>query len=148
MLAHHNPILAASGAERVDPEAILESLKEVAKKICPSPTPVWRLLAQYRAEGKRVLYEGAQGIMLDVDYGTYPFVTSSNTLAGAATFGSGSGIHSIGYVLGIIKLTPHASAAAPSHRTAVTPSANASGNAVMNSAPSPGASAAAAGSTR
>ncbi len=103
MLAHHNPILAASGSEPVDVDAIFESLKEVAKKILPYATPVWRLLAHYRAEGKRVLYEGAQGIMLDVDYGTYPFVTSSNTLAGAATFGSGSGIHSIGYVLGITK---------------------------------------------
>ena len=103
MLAHHNPILAASGAEPVDVDAIYESLKEVAKKILPYAAPIWRLLAQYRADGKRILYEGAQGIMLDVDYGTYPFVTSSNTLAGAATFGSGSGIHSIGYVLGITK---------------------------------------------
>jgi adenylosuccinate synthase len=103
MLAHHNPILAASGCDSVSVDALFEQLSEVSKKILPFATPVWRLLAEYRAQGKRILYEGAQGMMLDVDYGTYPFVTSSNTLAGAATIGSGSGMHSIGYVLGITK---------------------------------------------
>ena len=103
MVAHHNPILTASGSESIDVEALFNALREVASKILPFATPVWRLLAQFRAEGKRILYEGAQGMMLDVDYGTYPFVTSSNTLAGSATIGSGSGIHSIGYVLGITK---------------------------------------------
>ncbi len=103
MLAHHNPILTASGSEPIVLDTIFNALREVAPKILPYATPVWRLLAQFRAEGRRILYEGAQGIMLDVDYGTYPFVTSSNTLAGMATIGSGSGIHSIGYVLGITK---------------------------------------------
>jgi adenylosuccinate synthase len=103
IVAHHDPILKASGMESINIEEIFNALREVAGKILPYATPVWRLLAQYRAEGKRILYEGAQGIMLDVDYGTYPFVTSSNTLAGAATMGSGSGIHAIGYVLGITK---------------------------------------------
>ena len=103
MVAHHNPILIASGSEPANVDAMFAALTEVAPKIVPFATPVWRLLAEYRAQGKRILYEGAQGLMLDVDYGTYPFVTSSNTLAGAATLGSGSGIHSIGYVLGITK---------------------------------------------
>ncbi|MES2983821.1 MAG: adenylosuccinate synthase [Pseudomonadota bacterium] len=103
MVAHHQPILTASGSESIDVDALFNALSEVAKKILPFATPVWRLLAQYRAEGKRILFEGAQGIMLDVDYGTYPYVTSSNTMAGAATIGSGSGINAIGYVLGITK---------------------------------------------
>jgi adenylosuccinate synthase len=103
MVAHHNPILVASGSEPANVDTMFAALTEVAPKITPFATPVWRLLAEYRAQGKRILYEGAQGLMLDVDYGTYPFVTSSNTLAGAATMGSGSGIHSIGYVLGITK---------------------------------------------
>jgi adenylosuccinate synthase len=103
MVAHHQPILDASGAEKVDVEAMFQDLCAVAPKILPHATPVWKLLDSYRHAGKRILYEGAQGIMLDVDYGTYPFVTSSNTLAGAATLGSGSGIHAIRYVLGITK---------------------------------------------
>ncbi len=103
MAAHHKPILDAAGTEAPNLHQMYKELREVAAKILPFATPVWRLLDSYRREGKRILYEGAQGIMLDVDYGTYPFVTSSNTLAGAATFGSGSGIHSIGYVLGITK---------------------------------------------
>ncbi len=103
MVAHHQPILDASGGEKVDPEALVQALLAVAPSILPHATPVWKLLADYRAQGKRILYEGAQGIMLDVDYGTYPYVTSSNTLAGASTIGSGSGIHAIGYVLGITK---------------------------------------------
>ncbi|MDX2095853.1 MAG: adenylosuccinate synthase [Alphaproteobacteria bacterium] len=103
LVAHHTPILKASGGADADMDAMLASLRDVAEKILPYATPVWRLLAEYREQGKRILYEGAQGMMLDVDYGTYPFVTSSNTLAGAATLGSGSGIHSIGYVLGITK---------------------------------------------
>ena len=103
MAAHHQPILEAAGVEMPSLHKMYVDLCEVATKITPFATPVWRLLAEYRAQGKRILYEGAQGMMLDVDYGTYPFVTSSNTLAGAATIGSGSGIHSIGYVLGITK---------------------------------------------
>jgi adenylosuccinate synthase len=103
MLAHHNPILAASGSELVALDTLFNDLCEVAKRILPHATPVWRLLDQFRREGKRILFEGAQGIMLDVDYGTYPFVTSSNTLSAAASLGSGSGMGTIGYVLGITK---------------------------------------------
>lgn len=103
MLNHHNAILTAAGADTMNVEALHTSLIEIAKKILPHATPVWRLLDQLRKSGKRILYEGAQGMMLDVDYGTYPYVTSSNTLAGSATLGSGSGVHAIGYVLGITK---------------------------------------------
>ncbi len=103
LLAHHNAILSASGSEVMGLEDMFDALCEVAKRILPHATPVWRLLEQYRREGKRILFEGAQGIMLDVDYGTYPYVTSSNTLSGSASLGSGSGMHTIGYVLGITK---------------------------------------------
>lgn len=103
MLAHHNVLLKASGMEPMDVDTILTPLLEMTPKLLPFATPVWRLLAEYRKEGKRILFEGAQGVMLDVDYGTYPYVTSSNTLAGSATIGSGSGVGTIGYVLGITK---------------------------------------------
>lgn len=103
MLAHHNPILVASGHEAITLDEILNPLLELAPKILPYATPVWRLLAEARVAGQRILYEGAQGTLLDVDHGTYPFVTSSNTLAGAATIGSGSGAQALSYVLGITK---------------------------------------------
>ena len=103
MLAHHNPILVAAGETAMTVEEILTPLQEVATKILPFAAPVWRLLADYRSQGKRILFEGAQGTLLDVDHGTYPFVTSSNTLAGAAAAGSGTGVGSVGYVLGITK---------------------------------------------
>ena len=103
MMVHHNAILSASGVETVDVDAMYNALCEIAPRILPHATPVWRLLDQYRREGKRILFEGAQGIMLDVDYGTYPYVTSSNTLSGSASLGSGSGMQTIGYILGITK---------------------------------------------
>jgi adenylosuccinate synthase len=103
MLTRHNAILTASGSAAMTLEEILAPLETVIPRLLPHISPIWRLLDQYRRDGKRILYEGAQGIMLDVDYGTYPFVTSSNTLAGEAAMGSGSGVKSIGYVLGITK---------------------------------------------
>ena len=103
MLARHNVILQASGSEPMGLDEILNPLLEVAPKLLPYATPVWRLLAEARQDGKRILFEGAQGTLLDVDHGTYPYVTSSNTLAGAATTGTGSGMRSIDYVLGITK---------------------------------------------
>jgi adenylosuccinate synthase len=103
LLLHHNPLLKAAGVAPMTVEDILPQLLEVAPKILPFATPVWRLLDTLRREGKRILFEGAQGIMLDVDHGTYPYVTSSNTLAGAATVGAGMGLGGIGYVLGITK---------------------------------------------
>ncbi len=103
MLARHNAMLTASGAAAMTLEEVLAPLEAVIPRLLPHISPVWRLLDQYRRAGKRILYEGAQGIMLDVDYGTYPFVTSSNTLAAEAATGSGSGVRTLGYVLGITK---------------------------------------------
>jgi adenylosuccinate synthase len=103
LLVYHNALLNAAGAPSMKVEEILEPLLKVAPKILPFSTPVWLLLHQLKREGKRILFEGAQGALLDVDFGTYPYVTSSNTMAGAATVGSGIGMGGIGYVLGITK---------------------------------------------
>lgn len=103
LLVYNNALLQAAGAPLMKVDDILKPLMEVAPKILPYATPVWMLLDKMRREGKRILFEGAQGIMLDVDHGTYPYVTSSNTVAGAATCGAGVGINTIGYVLGITK---------------------------------------------
>ena len=103
LLAYHNTLLQAGGASAVKLEDMMAYLKEVAPKILPFATPVWMLLDQLKKEDKRILFEGAQGIMLDVDHGTYPYVTSSNTVAGMATIGSGVGVGDIGFVLGITK---------------------------------------------
>jgi len=103
MLAHHNPLLVAAGEQAMSVDELLQPLLEIAPRLLPFAAPVWRLLAEYRAQGKRILFEGAQGTLLDVDHGTYPFVTSSNTLAGSAAAGSGTGVGSVGYVLGITK---------------------------------------------
>jgi adenylosuccinate synthase len=103
LLAHHNVLLKACGVEPVDKKEILDELLAVAPKILPYAMPVWMLLSELRRLGKRILFEGAQGAMLDVDHGTYPYVTSSNTFAGAATIGAGVGLNAIGYVLGITK---------------------------------------------
>jgi len=103
LLAYHSTSLKAGGSPQITVDDILQPLLEVAPKILPFAMPVWMLLHQLKREGKRILFEGAQGALLDVDHGTYPYVTSSNTLAGTATIGSGVGINSIGYVLGITK---------------------------------------------
>lgn len=103
LLQHHNKLLESFGVEKANKAEILAELKEVAPKLLPYVTPVWRLLDKMRVKGERILFEGAQGAMLDVDHGTYPFVTSSNTLGGAAAVGSGMGPHGLGYVLGITK---------------------------------------------
>lgn len=103
LLAHHNALLKGLGAEPVDGAELRAQLAELAPKILPFARPVWRVLDEYRKAGKRILFEGAQGTLLDVDHGTYPFVTSSNTLSGQAAVGSGMGPGGIGYVLGITK---------------------------------------------
>jgi adenylosuccinate synthase len=103
MLTHHNALLRASNMPEMTVEELLTPLLGFAPRLLSFAKPVWRLLLDYRRDGKRILYEGAQGAMLDNDFGTYPFVTSSNTLAGAATVGSGSGVSALGYVLGITK---------------------------------------------
>ncbi len=103
LLAHHNPLRRGLGLPEVDAAAIREELLSVAPNILPFMDATWDLLDGLRRQGKRILFEGAQGALLDVDHGTYPFVTSSNTVAGNAATGSGLGPKAIGYVLGIAK---------------------------------------------
>ena len=103
LLFHHNALLRGLGMKTVDGEALLKSLVDVAPAVLPFAEPVWKRLDEVRRAGKRILFEGAQGTMLDIDHGTYPFVTSSNTVAGQAAVGSGQGPGAIDYVLGITK---------------------------------------------
>src|ERR1700747_3087814 len=103
VLLHHNALLRGLGEPEVDRTELIAALREIAPRILPYASPVWRLLDEARTRGRRILFEGAQGAMLDVDHGTYPFVTSSNTLAGQAAAGSGIALGAVGYVLGITK---------------------------------------------
>ena len=103
VLLHHNALLRGLGEPEVDRAELLAALKGVAPRVLPYAGPVWRLLDEARSRGQRILFEGAQGAMLDVDHGTYPFVTSSNTVAGQAAAGSGMAPGAVGYVLGITK---------------------------------------------
>jgi len=103
LLAHHTPLRAGLGLPEADPAALLAELEALAPKILPFARPAWLLLDEIVKSGKRVLFEGAQGALLDVDHGTYPYVTSSNTVAGQAAAGSGIGPRGAGYVLGIVK---------------------------------------------
>jgi adenylosuccinate synthase len=103
LLAHHQALRRGLDLPEADGEALIESLLALAPKILPYAKPAWRLLDEVRRDGRRILFEGAQGALLDVDHGTYPFVTSSNTVAGQAAAGSGLGPRSAGFVLGIVK---------------------------------------------
>jgi adenylosuccinate synthase len=103
LLAHHNALRRGIGAEELEAAAILASLKEIAPKILPFAGSAWRKLNEARREGKRILFEGAQAVLLDIDHGTYPYVTSSNTVAGQAAAGAGVSPRDIGTVLGIVK---------------------------------------------
>ena len=103
ILAHHNALRRGLGKLELDKEAILAELSEIAPKILPYIDVVWDLLDRERKAGKRILFEGAQGALLDIDHGTYPYVTSSNTVAAQAATGSGVGPRAVGYVLGIAK---------------------------------------------
>ncbi|MGI9350196.1 MAG: adenylosuccinate synthase [Rhizobiaceae bacterium] len=103
ILTHHNALRRGLGHAEVKFETIFEELKSVADRMVPYSEPVWRLLDGEKRKGSRILFEGAQGTLLDVDHGTYPFVTSSNTVAGQAAAGSGIGPGSVGYILGITK---------------------------------------------
>ncbi len=103
LLTHHNALLRGLGEQEADGAALVALLKEVAPRILPFAVPAWEMLAEARHAGRRILFEGAQGAMLDVDHGTYPFVTSSNTVSGMAAVGSGMGPSAVGYVLGITK---------------------------------------------
>ncbi|MFI5412082.1 adenylosuccinate synthase [Kaistia sp. UC242_56] len=103
LLAHHNALRRGLGQEEILAETLYEELASVADKVLPFMDSVWQLLDRERRAGKRILFEGAQGALLDIDHGTYPFVTSSNTVAGQASTGSGVGPGAVGYVLGITK---------------------------------------------
>jgi adenylosuccinate synthase len=103
LLTHHNALRRGLGQPEVKSAGLLKQLSEVAPKILVYSDAVWSLLDEVKREGKRILFEGAQGVLLDIDHGTYPYVTSSNTVAGQAASGSGLGPSSIGYVLGIAK---------------------------------------------
>jgi|TARA_B110000093_G_scaffold116859_1_gene125171 adenylosuccinate synthase len=102
-LLHHDALRKGLGLEPVDRNALLNNLREVSAKILPYAGPVWKVLNEKRRAGKRILFEGAQGALLDIDFGTYPFVTSSNVIAGQASTGTGVGPGAIDYVLGITK---------------------------------------------
>ncbi|MBL1420448.1 MAG: adenylosuccinate synthase [Alphaproteobacteria bacterium] len=103
LLANHNALMRGLGEAEVDADELYDQLMEVAPKILPFVDVVWKYLAEAQRTGKRILFEGAQGILLDVDHGTYPFVTSSNVVAGQAAAGSGVGANAVSEVLGITK---------------------------------------------
>ena len=103
LFAHHDALRRGLGAEPVDHAALKAMLLEVAPKILAYAGPVWRRLDTERRAGRRILFEGAQGALLDIDFGTYPYVTSSNTLAGMAATGTGMGSNAIDFALGIVK---------------------------------------------
>jgi adenylosuccinate synthase len=103
LLVHHNALRKGMGVEPYDGEKLHADLLAVAPKILPYVDVVWKVLDQAKRSGKRMLFEGAQGALLDNDHGTFPFVTSSNTLAGQAAVGSGLGPDAVGFVLGIVK---------------------------------------------
>jgi adenylosuccinate synthase len=102
-LQHHDPLRKGLGVAPIDRDALVAKLKEMAGQILPYAAPVWKVMNEKRKAGKRILFEGAQGALLDIDFGTYPFVTSSNVISGQAATGVGIGPNSIDYVLGIVK---------------------------------------------
>ena len=102
-LVHHNALRSGLGLGPIDRDALIAQLKDIAPEILKYAGPVWKVMNEQRKAGKRILFEGAQGALLDIDFGTYPFVTSSNVIAGQAATGTGIGPGSIDFVLGIVK---------------------------------------------
>lgn len=147
LLTHHNALRRGFGLPEFAPDAIYEELASVAPKVLPYMDAVWRLLDGERRAGKRILFEGAQGALLDVDHGTYPFVTSSNTVAGQAATGSGLGPGAVGYVLGIAKAYTTRVGEGPFPTELFDETGELIGQKGKESASSPAASAVAAGST-
>jgi len=103
VLAHHNAIRKGLGKKIFEKEKLKKELLKIAPEILKYSQPVWKKIDEFKTKGKKILFEGAQGILLDVDHGTYPYVTSSNTVASAAATGTGCGPNTINYVLGITK---------------------------------------------
>ncbi|WP_375260932.1 adenylosuccinate synthase [Palleronia sp.] len=102
-LVHHNALRSGLGLDPIDRDALIAELQEIAPQILPFAKPVWRELDRAKRDGKRILFEGAQGALLDIDFGTYPYVTSSNVIAGQAATGSGLGPDAVDFTLGIVK---------------------------------------------
>jgi len=102
-LVHHNALRSGLGLDPIDREALIAQLREIAPRILEFAAPVWKVLNEKRKAGRRILFEGAQGALLDIDFGTYPYVTSSNVIAGQAATGVGVGPGAIDFVLGIVK---------------------------------------------
>ena len=103
MLFHHNLIRKSLGKSKIDKKKLISDLAKISSKILKYSKPIWKKLEEFKKKKKVILFEGAQGMLLDVDHGTYPFVTSSNTVAGAASSGTGCGPKTINYILGIVK---------------------------------------------
>ena len=103
MLFHHNSIRKSLGKNKIDKRKLIQDLTKISSKILKYSKPVWKKLEEFKKKKKVILFEGAQGMLLDVDHGTYPFVTSSNTVAGVASVGTGCGPNTINYILGIVK---------------------------------------------
>ena len=103
LIAHHTPLRAGLGLDAPDAAALKAELLKIAPRVLTYAGPAWKLLGETQKAGKRILFEGAQGVMLDVDHGTYPFVTSSNVVSGQASAGSGLGPKAVSYVLGLAK---------------------------------------------
>ena len=103
MMVHHDALRRGLGMEPIDRDDLLAKLRAIAPQVLPYAAPVWKVLNELRRAGKRILFEGAQGALLDIDFGTYPFVTSSNVIAGQAATGTGLGPGAIDFVLGIVK---------------------------------------------
>ena len=103
LLRHHNYLRRGFGIADLDLTSVLDAIGKISDELSSYAAPVWLELDKAKRSGKNILFEGAQGVMLDIDHGTYPFVTSSNTLAGQAATGAGIGIGALNYVLGIAK---------------------------------------------
>ena len=103
LLEHHNSLRRGMGKKEYDKYKLKEDLLKIAPKILKYSKPIWKKIEEFKKLNKKILFEGAQGILLDVDHGTYPFVTSSNTVASSAATGSGCGVNTINYILGITK---------------------------------------------
>ena len=103
MLSHHNSLRTSLGKTKINKKKLINNLVKISSKILKYSKPVWKKLEEFKRKKKIILFEGAQGILLDIDHGTYPFVTSSNTVAGAASVGTGCSPNTINYILGIVK---------------------------------------------
>ena len=103
MLFHHNSIRKSLGKSKINKKKLINDLGKISSKILKYSKPIWKKIIEFKKKKKTILFEGAQGVLLDIDHGTYPFVTSSNTLAGAAFAGTGCGPDTINYILGIVK---------------------------------------------